>query len=304
MFVVLHRKWFYALSVLLMVASIAALAIWGLKLGIDFKGGSILEVDYKDGRPAKELVEQKIAAINNEHLNAASVRETGDTGYIVRTESLSEREREVVSAAVIIVDGKQGEVKRFDSVGPILGKELARKSIFSIVLVILAIMAFITYAFRHVSQPVASWKYGVVAIVSLIHDVIVPTGFFAIMGHLRGYEVDALFVTGLLVVLGFSVHDTIVVFDRVRENLKVNREFNTKKPFDVIVGESVSQTLIRSINTSVTVLLSLIALYVFGPETTKNFALVMFVGIFAGTYSSVFLGSPLLVTLEKWQNKK
>lgn len=303
MFVVLYRKWFYALSAFLVVGSIVLLSVWGLKFGIDFKGGSILELNYQNERPAKEVVVQKIADLKDENLSDASVRETGNTGYIVRTQSLSEKQRETLSAALLSVDGKTGEVKRFDSVGPILGQELARKSAFSIVLVLLAIMLFITYAFRHVSQPVASWKYATVAIISLVHDVIVPTGFFALFGHFFGYEVDSLFITGLLVVLGFSIHDSIVVFDRIRENLKVNNEFNTKKEFEVIVGESVSQTMIRSINTSVTVLLSLIALYVFGPEATKTFSLVMFIGIFAGTYSSVFLGSPLLVTLQKLQKK-
>ena len=165
-------------------------------------------------------------------------------------------------------------------------------------------MLFITFAFRHVSKPVASWKYGVVAIIALIHDVIVPTGAFALLGHFLGYEMDALFVTALLVILGFSVHDTIVVFDRTRENLRHSNESRNKKDFETIVGESVSQTFTRSINTSLTVLLSLLVLYFFGPETTRNFSLALLIGITAGTYSSIFIGSPLLVTLEKYQEKR
>ncbi len=301
--IVKNRQWFYGLSIFLVVGSLLAILIFGLKLSIDFKGGSITEVSYQDGRPTKDVLQNAVTAISEERFKDASVRETGTLGYIVRTQSLSNTERDSLIKTLQTVDGKKGEIKRFDSIGPILGQELARKSVFSIVLVIFAIVLFITFAFRKVSYPVASWKYGLIAITALLHDVIVPTGFFALMGHFYGYEVDSLFITALLVVLGFSIHDTIVVFDRVRENLNINREFNTKKPFELIVGESVSQTLTRSINTSVTVLLSLIVLYIFGPESTRNFSLVMFVGILVGTYSSVFLGSPLLVTIEKWSKK-
>jgi preprotein translocase subunit SecF len=160
---------------------------------------------------------------------------------------------------------------------------------------LLAIVLFITFAFRHVSRPVSSWKYGVAAIVALFHDVIIPMGFFSIMAHVfGGYEVDALFITALLVVLGFSIHDTIVVFDRVRENLSHNSK---GKNFEEVVGDSVSQTFVRSINTSLTTILALIAVFVWGPETTRNFALALIVGIVAGTYSSIFVGSPLLVTM-------
>ncbi len=305
MFVVIYRKFFYILSAILVVGSIISLLVWGLNLGIDFKGGSILEVAYSGARPTKEVVDQKIASLNDPVLAGASVRETGDKGFIIRTKSLTDAERKTLTAAVqdTATENDKVEVKRFDSIGPILGKELVRKSIFSIVLVILAIVLFITYAFRKVSEQVSSWKYGLTAVVCLIHDVIVPAGFFSILDHFKGFEVDTLFITALLVVLGFSVHDTIVVFDRVRENLKIDREYKTKKSFETIVGESVSQTMTRSINTSLTVLLSLTALYFFGAESTRSFSLVMFVGIFAGTYSSIFLGSPLLVTLGKLGKK-
>ena len=167
-------------------------------------------------------------------------------------------------------------------------------------LVILGIVLYITFAFRKVSEPISSWKYGLVAIAALVHDVLIPTGVFAVLGHFLGYEVDTLFVTALLVILGFSVHDTIVVFDRVRENL---RHSTGRKPFDQIVGESVSQTFTRSINTSLTTLLALIVLYFFGGSTTEHFSLALIIGIAAGTYSSIFIGSPLLVTLNLWKGK-
>jgi preprotein translocase subunit SecF len=189
----------------------------------------------------------------------------------------------------------------FNSVGPVLGAEAARKAIVSILLVIAAIVLFIAYAFRKVSEPVSSWKYGLTAIIALVHNIIIPIGLFAILGHFKGYEVDTLFVTALLVVLGFSVHDNIVVFDRVRENLHTS---GTKKSFDQVVGDSISQTFTRSVNTSLTTLLALVVLYFVGGAATQHFSLALIVGIAAGTYSSIFIGSPLLVTLQKMQVKK
>ncbi len=307
--IVRHRKIFYIISAILVVASIAAVSIWGLNFGIDFKGGSIFEVSYTEIRPDISKIQE---IISNQNIGEVSIRPTGEQGYIIRTKALSEPEQtSFIQALAKASDaGVPGfEVKRSDSTRPILGKELQSKAIFSIVLVLIAIVLFITFAFRKVSKPVSSFKYGLIAIVALIHDVILPTGAFAVLGHYYGFEIDALFVTALLVVLGFSVHDSIVVFDRVRENLKNDAENQEKKripkrPFEQVVGDSISQTFTRSINTSLTVLLSLIALYYFGPEATRSFSLALFIGIAAGTYSSVFLGSPLLVTLQKWQEKK
>ena len=203
----------------------------------------------------------------------------------------------------LVINGAQFEEKRFDSIGPSIGSELQTRSVYAIILVILAIALFIAFAFRHVSKPVSSWKYGIVALLSLAHDVIIPIGAFAVMGHFMGAEVDTLFVTAILVVLGFSVHDTIVVFDRVRENLRRLEEKGMKESFEETVGKSVSQTLGRSINTSLTTVLALLALYFFGATATHYFSLTLLIGIVAGTYSSVFLGSPLLVTLQKMQKE-
>lgn len=295
MFVVTHRKYFYILSALITAAAIAAIAIWGLKLGIDFKGGSIIEVEYVENRPEQAVLVSALAPLA---LNE-SIRPTGDSGYIIRMRAIDQTEKMSLSQTLGTF-GTSTE-KRFDSIGPLLGAEALRKSLVSIILVIIAIVLFIAYAFRKVSQPVSSWKYGVVAIVALLHDVIVPTGAFALLGHLAGYEVDTLFVTALLVVLGFSIHDTIVVFDRVRENLK---DAGGKKPFTEIVGASIAQTFTRSINTSLTTLLALIVLYFVGGESTHHFSLALIIGIITGTYSSIFLASPLLVTIQKWQEKK
>jgi len=299
MFIVTHRKLFYILSGLVIAVSILALAIWGLKPGIDFKGGSLLEASYPDGRPEKARVEEALKPLAVD----ASVRPTGESGYLIRMRDLTETEQARVREAVSFAGAQKIVEARFDIIGPVLGKEAAGKSFVAIALVILCIVLFITFAFRKVSEPVASWKYGIITIIALLHDVLVPTGVFAVLGHYAGYEVDALFVTALLVVLGFSVHDTIVVFDRVRENLRISHETKNRKDFATIVGESIQQTFVRSINTSLTTVIALLVLYFVGPEVTKHFSLALGIGIVAGTYSSIFIGSPLLVTVEQWQKK-
>lgn len=291
--VIKHRKIFYIISILLFAVSLFGITKYGLKLGVDFKGGTLLEIDYKNTAPlSSEEIKAKIEVAG---VKDAVVRSTGQTGFIIRTKELNTLEQTAVKQSL------GGEVVRLDTVGPILGAELRKKALWSIVGVLLAIILFITFAFRHVSKPVASWKYGVVAIIALLHDVIIPTGVFAFLGHFQGTEIDSLFITALLVVLGFSIHDTIVVFDRTRENLRRN---TTNKNFETIVGESVSQTFTRSINTSFTTLISLVVLYFVGPVATQNFVLALLIGIIAGTYSSIFVGSPLLVTWAKYQEKK
>lgn len=297
MWVVKYRKIFYSISVILVVASLASLAIWGVKPGIDFTGGTLVEVAYPDGRPDQEAVAEQLAVIDS----AASIRQAGTDGYLVRMKPITQEEKAQVFSALSLGGKNNITEKNFSSIGPVLGKEALRKSLFSIVFVIVAIVLFITFAFRKVAEPVSSWKYGLIAIVALAHDVIIPTGVFAILGHLAGYEVDTLFITALLVVLGFSVHDTIVVFDRVRENL---RHATAKKPFSEVVSESINQTFTRSINTSLTTLIALIVLYFFGGSTTEHFSLALIIGIAAGTYSSIFIGSPLLVTVDNWASAK
>lgn len=299
MFIVNHRKFFYILSGIIMAASLFAVAFWGLKPSIDFSGGTILEIEYTQVRPEIPMLNLAFS----QYTFNQSIRPAGNLGYIIRLKNITEEERTKVMNAVSLNEINVPEVKRFDSIGPLLGREALAKSVVSIALVLFAIVVFITFAFRKVSEPVASWKYGLITIFALLHDVLVPAGFFAALGHFKGVEVDTLFVTALLVVLGFSVHDTIVVFDRVRENLKLAREGRAKKTFAEIVGESINQTFIRSINTSLTTVLALVVLYFVGPDITKHFSLTLLVGIVAGTYSSIFLGSPLLVTVEQLQHK-
>lgn len=285
--VIKYRKIFYTVSLLLIVSALFGIYKYGLKLGIDFKGGTLIEVKYAEAVPDLEGIKSSIDSVG---IKESVVRPTGNAGYIIRTRELNASEQSLVKGVI------GGEIVRLDTVGPILGAELRKKAIWSIIGVLIAIILFITFAFRHVSKPVSSWKYGIIAIIALLHDVIIPTGVFAFLGQFRGVEIDSLFITALLVVLGFSIHDTIVVFDRTRENL---RRSSGNKNFETIVGESVSQTFARSINTSLTTILSLVVLYFVGPEATQNFVLALLIGIIAGTYSSIFIGSPLLVTWEK-----
>lgn len=289
--IVKHRKIFYFISAILIGFSIFSVSYFGLNFGIDFTGGSIVEVEFQEPKELKPML------IDTGHEDSI-IRSTGDRGYIIRTSELSEPERQMLTE---IFESNGGTIKRLDTVGPILGDELQKKAVWSIVLVVLAIVMFITYVFRQVSEPIASWKYGAVAIIALAHDVLIPTGIFAFLGRNGGFEIDTLFITALLVILGFSVHDTIVVFDRTREHLK-NGELK-KFSFDVVVGRAITETFSRSINTSLTTIIALIVLWYLGPESTNNFALVMIIGMIVGTYSSIFIGSPLLVTLEKWQNR-
>lgn len=294
MFIVKNRIIFYTLSIILFLASIVSLSMWGLNQGIDFTGGTSIELQPAASSTvitSREMAKEALEADFPE----AIVRAYGANGFLINIDELDAAGEAQVKQKIAKTLGGY-EVVRFDTIGPILGAELKKKSITSIVLVLIAIVLFITFAFRQVSRPVASWKYGVAAIVSLFHDVVIPLGFFSMMAHFYGgYEVDALFITALLVVLGFSIHDTIVVFDRVREHLHVGADKG--KTFEQIVGISISETFIRSINTSLTTILALIAVFVWGPETTRNFALALIVGITAGTYSSIFIGSPLLVTM-------
>jgi len=296
MFIIKYKKIFIGISIGLVILSLISLFTFGLKIGIDFKGGALTEVYYSGEIPDQISV---VASVKEAGLGEALIQPTGENGFIVKTKDLSEPERVLLFSALNLGDKYTGEVKNFSSIGPSVGKELAKKAIVAIILVSLAIILFIAFAFRHVSKPVSSWRYGLIAIVSLLHDVIIPVGIFSLLSHFKGAEVDTLFVVAILTVLGLSVSDTIVVFDRIRENIRNRFSAN----FGETVGRSLTQSYQRSINTSLTVILVLLSLYFFGPSSTKYFALMMTAGMFFGTYSSIFLASPLLVLTEEWQTK-
>ncbi len=297
MFIIKNKFVFLGISIAIVLASLTAIATYGLKLGIDFKGGTLLEVSYTEARPEQSLV--SAALEKNSLTNDSIVQELGDKGLSIKSRPLSEDERSML-VKDLSVEGKYPLTETgFTSIGPSVGRELSRKAVTAVILVAIVIVLFIAFAFRAVSKPVSSWKYGLIAIATLIHDVAIPAGLFAVLGHYMGAEVDTLFVVALLTVLGVSIADTIVVFDRIRENLK-----NHIAPtFAETVGKSLSQTFVRSINTSLTVILVLCALFFFGPAATKNFALVLITGMFFGTYSSLFVASPLLVIVESKQKK-
>ena len=290
------RKATYAFSTVLVVASLLSFAVWGLKLGIDFTGGSLLEIEYKNARPQNEQIIANLAEIDEKD---AVLQPTGERGVILRLPNIDEAKHQ----AILEILGGPDDVleKQFTSIGPTIGQELRRNAIWAIVLVMLMIMLYISWAFRLVSRPIASWKYGFAALVALVHDVSIPVGFFSVLGHFYGITVDTLFVTALLTILGFSVHDTIVVFDRIRENLK---KFGTREPFEELVEKSLRQTIGRSINTSLTVMFVMLALYLFGGATTKYFSLAILIGVGFGTYSSIFIASFLLITWHKFSLKR
>lgn len=288
-----HRKLWLIIASTLVIASIVAIAIWGLKFGIDFTGGSLLEVEFNNNRPATSEVTSDLASFGVENVNAQPV---GEGGMIFRFKSVDEAKHQEILKHL---GEKFGEVEenRFESIGPTIGKELRKKAIYAIIVVLICIILYIAWAFRKVSKPVSSWKYGVIAVIALIHDVGIPIGLFAVLGRFMGIEVNSAFVAAILTILGYSVNDTIVVFDRVRENLiKAGGDYEN---FDEIVNQSINQTFARSINTTLTTLLALIAIFFWGGETVKYFALTLIVGIGLGAYSSIFIASPLLVVWEK-----
>lgn len=297
MFIIRNKNLFFIFSALLVSASLFSMVAFKWNYGIEFTGGSILEVGYPEGRPDIVSLREDLALLE---WSGTLVQETGADGYIIRTKDLTESERQQLISVVSDNGAIKIEERRFNSIGPTIGAELRSKAGWAILFVIIAIVLYIAFAFRHVSKPISSWVYGLVAIIALAHDVLIPAGFYIAFGHFNiDAQIDVLFVMAILFILGFSVHDTIVVFDRTRENLKLR----AWKEFDVTVGHSVEQTFVRSINTSMTVLLVILALYFLGGETTKNFALVLAVGILMGTYSSIFLASPLLVAIAEWQEK-
>ncbi|MCX6812952.1 MAG: protein translocase subunit SecF [Candidatus Azambacteria bacterium] len=287
------RKIYYAISAIFIVASVIALLLWGLKFGIDFKGGSILEVAYSDNKRLE--TNQIIDSLKPLKLNDLRISPVGDNGVNFRFRETDETTHQ----EIIKILGSNVEERRFSSIGPTIGTELKQKSIKAIIIVLFGISLYIAWAFRKVSRPLSSWRYGLVTLAALFHDLVITIGLFAFLGHFYGVEVGTNFIVALLVILGFSVHDTIVVFDRIRENLKRYASLD----FVPLVNKSVNETLVRSISTSFTVLLTLLALYVFGGESLGYFILALMVGIFFGTYSSIFIASPLLVSWFKVLNK-
>lgn len=294
-------KVFYIFSGILIVLSVIALFMWGLNLGIDFKGGSLLEVEFSKARPQNTEIQEELKKIE---VYDASVQPTSGNGAILRFKEVSEEtHKKIISGLEVLGKGLDSEntilEKRFESVGPTIGKELSQLAIIMIIIALIGITVYVAIAFRQVPRPVQSYKYGLATLIALFHDVLITCGVFSVLGHFLNIEVNIFFVVAILTILGYSVNDTIVVFDRTRENLIKLSE----KTFVGVVNKSLNQTLVRSVNTSLTVIFVLVAIYFFGGESIKNFILALLVGVSFGTYSSIFVASPLLVTLAQARRK-
>ena len=284
-------KTMFWVSILLVLVSVVLLFAYGLNLGVDFKGGGVVEIEFQEGRPTIDDIK---LVLTEAGLTEVAANNTGDSGIMLRTKELSEPEHQNI-LSVIRNNFPGVEEKKFDSIGPVIGNELKRKSVTATILVLLAVIVYIAIAFRKLSRTLSPWIMGVAAITALLHDVLIPLGVFAVLGRFYGIEISAIFVAAVLTILGYSVADTVVVFDRVRENIVRGSSGSVVESFPAIVHKSILQTLTRSLNTTFTTLLSLFAIYFFGGESIKYFALALIIGIFLGAYSSIFVASPLLV---------
>lgn len=291
------RNWYFAFSLLIIVPGIISLFLYGLKLSIDFTGGSRTVLQYPQA--VNEQKVQQIRSVFEENNIEVVTLQPSEDQVIIRTKPLDDKQN-----AEILKDlkAKTGDVRQedFETIGPVIGQETALNALSAIALSSLLIVLYIAWSFRGVRKPVSSWRFGICAIAALLHDALLVVGVFSLLGHFFGVEVDSLFVTALLTVLGFSVHDTIVVFDRIRENLRRNIE----APFAQVVNDSILQTLVRSLNTSLTALLVLVTLLVFGGETIRWFVVAMIIGLVSGTYSSIFNAAPLLVVWQQWAERR
>ncbi len=287
-----YRKIYFIFSGILIVGSIICLFIFGLNPGIDFTGGSILEMEYEGPRPSNQAIKESLAEFGSVY-----VQTSGENGLIIRMKDISEQTHQEIVG--ILSEGYQAKEQRFESIGPSIGQELKQKTKVLAALALLSIVLYIAFAFRRVQRPLKSWQYGIVSLLALFHDVLIPVGVFSVLGKFYGVQITIPVIAALLTVIGYSINNVVVVFDRIRENL-IRRIGVT---FEETVNRSLNQTLTRCINTSLTTLFVLLAIFFFGGATLKYFALALIIGILAGTYSSLFFASPLLVAWLRWRQK-
>lgn len=284
------KVWYIIFSLLIILPGLYYLMTSGLKLGIDFTGGAVLEYKFNKSIDINSLRQE----LDKENIEVISINSSGNNIYTIRTKSLDQSN---ISSLKINLEKRLGQLeeRRVENVGPVIGKELGQKALIALLLASVAIVSYIAFSFRKIPEPQSSLRFGIAAVGALIHDILVVVGAFAILGKFLAVEVDALFITALLTIIGFSVHDTIVVFDRIRENLIKH----TGRKFITIADLSIIQTLGRSLNTSLTVVFVLIALLLFGGETIRWFVVALLIGIISGTYSSIFNATALLVWWEE-----
>jgi len=292
-----YSKLYYTISGILVILAIVSLFMFGLKFGIEFVGGSNMHVEFstQGNRPSNEAIKESLKVFN---LGEIIVRSIGENGVILQFKGVDEENHQQILS--VLNEVSPMSEKSFQYVGASVGRELRNKTQLAIFLALIAITLYIAFAFRKVSKPVSSWKYGITSLIALVHDVLIPIGVFSVLGKLYNIEITIPIVAALLTVLGFSVHDTIVIFDRLRENI-LRRGMGE---FGDTVNISLNQTIGRSLSTSFTTLAVLVAIFFFGGETLKYFSLALILGITLGTYSSLFLASPLLVSWQKIRSKK
>ncbi|MEK7183627.1 MAG: protein translocase subunit SecF [Patescibacteria group bacterium] len=289
-----YTKFWLSFSLVLIIASIVAMAVLKPNFGIDFTGGSLLEITVDS--TSNQALREELAAAGKE----AVVQSSEDNSYFVRLGPITEDEHQEI-LNILRVSHPELTESRFDSVGPVIGDELKQDTAIAVVVLLGLIALYIAWAFRKVSEPVPSWKYGVITLFAAFHDVAIPIGVFAVLGRVLGYQIDIAFVAAMLTILGYSINDTIVVLDRTRENLARYR--HSTKSFGEIVNQSIVETLGRSLNTTLTTLLPLVAILAIGGATTRPFVLALIIGIISGAYSSIFFASPLLVAWDRWSRR-
>ncbi len=290
-----YRKIYYSFSVILILASFLMIAFWSINPGIEFVGGSVIEVEYKEERPSAEDIEKKLSDINLKDVN---VQFLGDSGVIIRTETADENtHREILN----VLDG--ASEKYFESIGPAVGEELKRASIIAIIIASLLVIIYIAISFREDDGSINSWKYGTVAAtVAFLHDILIVVGVFSLLGYLYGVQLTIPIAVALLTTLGYSINDTVVIFDRIRENLRSNK--SGRDSLELIINKSLNQTLSRSLGTSITTLLVLFSLLFLVGGTLYYFILALILGVILGTYSSIFLAGCLIFDWNNLTRKK
>ncbi len=290
--IIKRRYLYFAISLLVIIPGVIALALWGLPLAIDFTGGSVLEVQFETGKAPQPAA--VIALYDKLGVRDPEVQSSQNDVLVIRSKEIDETTKNTLVSDMAAQFASKVSVTSFDTVGPEIGSETTKNAALAVVAASVGILLYITYAFRNIPN---AFRYGVAAIIATIHDILVVLGTFALLGHFLGWEVDSLFLTALLTVIAFSVHDDVVVFDRIRENANTYRRVK----YDQVVNYSIVQTMDRSINTQFTVMLTLLSLALFGGVTIHHFVVTLLIGVFSGTYSSVFNAAPILVV---WSNQE
>ncbi len=290
-----YSKIYYIFSGVLIAGTIISLVFFGLKFGIEFTGGSLLEVEFKNEIPSPDAIQKKLTDLN---LGEIIIQPLGQREALLKLKEIDETTHQKIVSK--LEELSPLEERQFQLIGPQIGQELKRKTTMAIIMSFVTITLYIAFAFRKISRPISSFQYGIASLIALFHDVLIPLGVFAILGKFYNVEITIPIIAALLTILGFSVHDTIVIFDRIRENL-LKRSLSS---FEEVVNWSLNQTLGRSINTVLTVLIVLVALFFFGGLTLRYFSLALIIGITSGAYSSIFIASPILVSWLKWKERK